>query len=156
MSVPEVSRRLSLKELTDAALKPGSSRRNYGNIRVTPSGGGYDATAKKIWVAALDIETPPGSDPSHPAFYLPNQELESGNIRAFAALEPCRNQGDSCKSGVDCCCGFCGSADAGSAAGTCDCQQHRCSNIDEKCKTAADCCTAGAACVGGFCQFTLQ
>jgi hypothetical protein len=130
-----------------------TSKRNYGNIRVNQSGA-YDATSKKIWVAALDIEAAPGTDPSHPAFYLPNQELESGNIRAFAALEPCRNQGDSCQSGVDCCCGFCASPDAG--AGVCECEQHRCSNIDEKCKTAADCCTSGAACVGGFCQFTLQ
>ena len=66
-----------------------------------------DASAKKIWVAAIDIEGAPGSDPSHPAFYLPNQELESGNIRAFAALEPCRDEGASCDSGVDCCCGYC-------------------------------------------------
>jgi hypothetical protein len=132
-----------------------TSKRNYGNIRVNPSDGG-DPTAKKIWVAALDIEAAPGTDPSHPAFYLPNQELESGNIRAFAALEPCRNQGDSCTSGVDCCCGFCASPNAGTGARICDCEQHRCSNIDEKCVTAADCCTVGVACVGGFCQVVVQ
>jgi hypothetical protein len=101
----------------------------------------------------LDIEAAPGSDPSHPAFYLPNQELESGNIRAFAALEPCHLEGDSCNTGVECCCGFCAKT---SGAGTCDCNPNRCSNIDEKCNTAADCCDQGVACVGGFCQFIVE
>ena len=131
-----------------------TSKRNYGNIRVASAFD--DASAKKIWVAALDIEGAPGSDPSHPAFYLPNQELESGNIRAFAALEPCRAEGASCHSGVDCCCGYCIKPDQAAAEGACGCEPQRCSAIDEKCNTAADCCTPGAACVGGFCQLVVE
>jgi hypothetical protein len=129
-----------------------TSTRNYGNIHVNTGGFG-SVPDKKIWVAALDIGAAPGTDPSHPAFYLPNQELESGNIRAFAALEPCHLDAESCSTGVDCCCGLCASK---SGVGTCDCNTKRCSQIDEKCNTVADCCDPGAACVGGFCQFILQ
>ena len=127
-----------------------SSRRSYGNTLVV------DPTLtspeqKKIWVAAVDIGAPPGTDASHPAFYLPNQELESGNIRAFAALEPCRAEGSACTSGVDCCCGYC-LAEPNATEGLCGCEPDRCSKLDERCDTAADCCDAGAACIGGFCE----
>ena len=81
-----------------------TSRRNYGNLFIADE---MTAEAKKIWVTAIDINPAPGTDPSHPAFYLPAQELESGNIRAFAALEPCRENGTECETGIDCCCGFC-------------------------------------------------
>jgi hypothetical protein len=43
--------------------------------------------AKNIWVAAIDPNAPAGSDPSHPAFYLPGQE-ESGNYRPVFAPGP--------------------------------------------------------------------
>ena len=130
-----------------------SSRRNYGNTLVLdPAFNSPDH--KKIWVAAIDIGAQPGSDASHPAFYLPNQELESGNIRAFAALEPCRAEGSACSSGVDCCCGFCLSEN-GASEGTCGCEPDRCSKIDERCDTAADCCDASAACIGGFCELVV-
>jgi len=122
-----------------------TSRRSYGNLMVVDQALN-SPEAKKIWVAAIDIDAVPGTDPSHPAFYLPNQELESGNIRAFAALEPCRENGSMCGSGIDCCCGFC-------IEGQCGCKpEDRCANLDEKCETAADCCEATAACIGGFCQ----
>jgi len=133
-----------------------SSRRSYGNtLVVDPALNAPDH--KKIWVAALDITAPPGSDPSHPPFYLPNQELESGNIRAFAALEPCRAEGSACTSGVDCCCGFClteTNAPAGSQ-GQCGCEPQRCSKLDERCATPADCCDPLAACIGGFCEIPV-
>jgi len=110
-----------------------SSRRNYGNLYVADPPE-INAEAKKIWVSAIDINAAPGTDPSHPAFFLPGQELESGNIRAFAALEPCRDNGAMCETGIDCCCGFC-------IEGQCACKpEDHCSEIDERCETAADCC----------------
>jgi len=131
-----------------------SSKRSYGNVIVVdPVLQGPDA--KKIWVAAIDVDAAPGVDSSHPAFFLPSQELESGNIRAFAALEPCRSEGAACTSGVDCCCGYC-LAEPGATQGACGCAPNRCSNFDEKCKTAADCCDSVAACIGGFCQTALE
>jgi hypothetical protein len=131
-----------------------SSRRSYGNTLV------LDPTStspeqKKIWVAAIDIGAPPGTDASHPAFYLPNQELESGNIRAFAALEPCRAEGSACTSGVDCCCGYCLTDTDASMSGQCGCEPPRCSKLDERCDTAADCCDPAAACIGGFCEIPV-
>jgi hypothetical protein len=130
-----------------------TSRRSYGNtLIVDPALNAPDH--KKIWVAAIDIGAPPGTDASHPAFYLPNQELESGNIRAFAALEPCRAEGSACTSGVDCCCGFC-LAEGNETQGQCGCEPDRCSKLDERCDTAADCCDPRAACIGGFCEIPV-
>ncbi len=122
-----------------------TSRRNYGNTIVANV---EDVATKKIWVAAIDIDAPPNADPSHPAFYLPGQEIQSGNIRAFAALEPCRGDGQGCSSGVDCCCGGC-------EGGVCGCPMG-CSKIDEKCTTAADCCEPSAQCIGGFCALVVK
>jgi hypothetical protein len=131
-----------------------TSKRSYGNLLINdPALQG--AEAKKIWVAAIDVDASAGVDSSHPAFYLPSQELESGNIRAFAALEPCRQEAAVCTSGVDCCCGFC-VAEPGATQGVCSCTPNRCAKLDEKCKTAADCCDTGVACIGGFCEAGLQ
>jgi hypothetical protein len=124
-----------------------TSKRNYGNLFVADPPE-LRAEAKKIWVSAIDIDATPGSDPSHPAFFLPGQELESGNIRACAALEPCRANGEACDSGIECCCGAC-------REGTCGCPEG-CSNIDDKCETAADCCSETASCIGGFCGFVVD
>ncbi|MET0385564.1 MAG: hypothetical protein ABW321_06380 [Polyangiales bacterium] len=131
-----------------------SSKRSYGNLLVVdPALQGPEA--KKIWVAAIDVDAAPGVDSSHPAFFLPNQELDSGNIRAFAALEPCRQEGAACTSGVDCCCGYC-LAEAGATQGSCGCEPNRCANYDEKCTSAADCCDPDALCIGGFCESALE
>jgi hypothetical protein len=122
-----------------------TSRRNYGNKFKTNL---WDPSAKKIWVAAIDINAPAGTDPSHPAFYLPGQEDQSGNIRPFVALNPCKADGNSCETGVDCCGGSCDPAKnmCGKPVG--------CALIDNRCTTTADCCAAGGPvlqCVGGVC-----
>jgi len=44
-------------------------------------------------VAAIDINPTPGTDPSHPAFYLPGQELNAGNLRGFWVVDPCKQNG---------------------------------------------------------------
>jgi hypothetical protein len=126
-----------------------TSRRNYGNLNVDPDNG---PASKQLWVAAIDFtsaETQSNSDRSHPAFFLPGQELKSGNIRAFSALDPCKSDGQSCSSGVDCCNGACNSGSCGSVKG--------CSKTDEKCSTNVDCCTGQAlTCLGGFCAASAQ
>jgi hypothetical protein len=119
-----------------------TSRRTYGNISTV---GLEDPLSKKIWVTAIDIGAPPGSDPSHPAFFLPGQELGSGNVRAFAALEPCKDEGSDCASGTDCCSGFCTDHLCG--------PPRECSGIDERCVTRDDCCNPNPEiqCIAGFC-----
>jgi hypothetical protein len=121
-----------------------TSRRSYGNVMVQPE---LDSTTKKIWVAALDIDGS-ATDPSHPAFYLPGQELASGNIRAFATLSPCHADGASCTTGIDCCNGFC-------VDGKCGPPVTGCSSFEDRCTTAADCCN-GLMCIGGFCASVVK
>jgi len=123
-----------------------TSRRNYGNTLVDPKDG---PPSKKLWVSAISIGGPPGTDASHPAFYLPGQELASGNIRAFATLEPCKQNGNSCTSGIDCCGGACNSGSCGTPNG--------CSSAENKCKTTADCCGGqGLQCINGYCSSVAQ
>jgi hypothetical protein len=123
-----------------------------------PANSQLDATKKRIWAAAIDINPLAAGgvlmDPSHPGFYLPGQS-DSGNVRAFAALNPCRPTGGECQSGLDCCSGFC-NITQGAAAGTCvDEPPAVCSRENERCSTDADCCPAESGprleCLGGYC-----
>jgi hypothetical protein len=118
--------------------------RHYGN----------QGMQRQLWGAAIDI-APDGTysaDPSHPAFYLPGQEFGTGNHRAFAALDPCKKDGDSCTTGIDCCGGFC-------TDGVCGVPEvPRCSETDEACTSDADCCPPAPgepanSCIAGFCAF---
>ncbi len=91
-----------------------TSRRAYGNyLGPDGSAGGLSkwgtcdpetpSPRKKLWVAAIDTNWQGEIDPSHPAFYLPGQELATGNMRAFAALEPCRDEDVECEFAFECC-----------------------------------------------------
>jgi hypothetical protein len=108
-----------------------------------------DEANGKLWVAAIDINAPAGTDPSHPAFYLDGQELTADNLRGYWVLPACTQNGTSCMSGDQCCSGFCRSADGGPAV--CVTQPKGCSNEFEKCTTSSDCCTAGDSCINGRC-----
>jgi hypothetical protein len=121
---------------------------------------------KRLWVSAIkprideDGEFSGGdlTDPSLPAFYLEGQS-ETGNVRAFAALNPCKEEGNECTSGLDCCTGYCDIKD-GAASGVCV-EEKTCSMLNERCDTNEDCCTKeeGASsdllCLGGFCGFVV-
>jgi hypothetical protein len=123
-----------------------TSRRNYGNTQVDTTDPPAD---KKLWVAAINIGAQAGTDASHPAFYLPGQEAASGNIRAFATLSPCKSNGSSCTSGVDCCGGACNGGTCGMPMG--------CSGDGNKCTTTADCCSGqGLQCINGYCSMVAQ
>jgi WD40-like Beta Propeller Repeat len=119
--------------------------RHYGN----------QGLRRQLWGAAIAVpavtELSTGnyeSDPSFPAFYLPGQELPVANHRAFTALDPCRADGASCETGVDCCTGFC-------TDGKCGKVDKRCSKTGEACKTKSDCCNPAEQCLGGFCDIML-
>ena len=120
------------------------SVRHYGNMGIH----------RQLWGAAVAIQNDAGEfnsqdglyakDPSAPAFYLPGQELETANHRAFTALDPCRADGASCESGVDCCSGFCTDGVCGPPTG--------CSETYEACKVDTDCCNNPTdVCIAGFC-----
>jgi hypothetical protein len=132
-----------------------TSRRIYGNLlKDKPFGAppGLAGTAqKKLWVAAIDIVTG-AVDPSHPAFYLPGQELGAGNSRGFWAVDPCKANGNSCESGDECCNGFCRK---GGDGGALECQDKpagtMCVQEFEKCAVDADCCNPAQKCIAGKC-----
>jgi hypothetical protein len=142
-----------------------TSRRTYGNT-ISPTSGdpaGNDpfgseanpSARKKIWIAAIDIDHAGKADPSHPAFYLPGQELRTANMRAFAALAPCKSDNMGCETGADCCGGFCRetsrSADGTPVLSCVPPPVNTCSNHLELCATADDCCNAADQCINGRC-----
>ena len=142
-----------------------TSRRTYGNT-ISPTSGdppgndpfGSEANPsprKKIWIAAIDIDHAGKADPSHPAFYLPGQELHTANMRAFAALAPCKADTMSCETGADCCGGFCRetsrAADGTPMLSCVPPPLNTCSNHLEPCMTAEDCCNPADQCISGRC-----
>jgi hypothetical protein len=109
-------------------------------------------TDKKLWVAAINLNATPGTDPSHPAFYLPAQELRAGNSRGYWSLQACQGDGQGCVTGTQCCGGYC-SAEGYDAGLTCTSRVPPCSSEYEKCATTADCCGAGSgvSCINSVC-----
>jgi hypothetical protein len=139
-----------------------TSRRLYGNVAtIAPNLSDpreyhwldpTQYTTKKLWVAAIDLNAPAGTDPSHPAFYLPAQEIIAGNARGFWTVDPCHPDGTGCETGDECCGGYCRPGGDGGAL-ICTNQQPSCSQEFEKCNVTADCCgaAAGVQCINGIC-----
>jgi hypothetical protein len=123
-----------------------TSHRSYGNMLATRD---HDDEYGKLWVAAIDLSPTAGQDPSHPAFYLDGQELAADNLRGFWVLSPCRQNGTDCRTGDECCDGYCRPADGGGTV--CTTAPGGCSNEFEKCSTAADCCDKNDQCINGRC-----
>jgi hypothetical protein len=126
------------------------SPRDYGNRMASTSNPTYE-NRKQLWVAAVDVNPQPGTDPSHPAFWLPGQDLTTINMSGYWALAACLQTGQSCDQGYECCTGFCHADDGG--APTCVLPPTGCSQIGDKCTTDGDCCnTPAVTCIGGFCS----
>ena len=123
------------------------SERMYGN---TLEDQNVNTRRKQLWVAAIDLNPQPGEDPSHPAFWLPGQELTNQNMRGAWALSPCKASGGACDAGFDCCDGYCYGQ-----PGVChDTPLDNCSHVADKCDADADCCDGeNTVCIGGFCSF---
>jgi hypothetical protein len=112
-----------------------TSRRTYGN-RLT----GGSGSVKQLWVAAVDADPTDGVDPSHPAFLIPGQDLGTLNMRGFWALDPCKQVGDSCEQGSECCNSNC-------EEGICtEPDPDGCSQNGSACMEDADCCDPTATC----------
>jgi hypothetical protein len=118
------------------------TRRDYGNQLV-------GADRQQLWITAID-DPPTAADPSHPPFYIRGQETCGKSENAYYALDPCKQTGQSCMSGVDCCTGQCiknmnGQYTCGNPMG--------CSADGNSCKVDTDCCNAPRVhCTDGFCQ----
>lgn len=141
-----------------------TSRRLYGNVATIDPWASdpreHDLTErptpKKLWVAAIDLDIDAevtasvAEDPSHPAFYLPGQELLAGNARGFWVVDPCKDDGQSCESGVECCSGYCQADDDGQL--TCGRKTDECVDEFDRCETKADCCDPNAVCLNNVCS----
>ncbi len=135
-----------------------TSRRLYGNVATIDPWQSDprhykwqdNVTTKKLWVAAVDLGATAGSDPSHPAFYLPAQELNAGNSRGFWSVDVCKADGQACMTGDQCCGGYCQQVDGGMV---CTSLKPHCAALYDKCATDADCCGAaqGIRCVNNVC-----
>lgn len=119
------------------------SQRPYGNT--------FNGANRQLWIAAVDSNPKPGQDPSHPAFYVTGQEMDSTNERPQFTVNPCKPLGDTCENGYDCCDGYC--RDDGSGKLVCQQKGNECAKNGEKCTVDGDCCD-GTQCIGGFCAPT--
>ena len=100
--------------------------------------------------AAVDMNPVPGKDPSHPAFWLPGQDLSTVNMSGYWALEPCHQEGMGCDEGYECCTGFCQPDGMGNFQ--CVPPPGGCSKQGDACGTDGDCCNSPSyECIGGFC-----
>lgn len=124
------------------------SERTYGN-RLTDTN--PNTRSKQLWVSAISTTPQAGVDPSHPGFWLPGQELNNQNMRGAWALDPCKQLGEGCEAGFECCEGFC-VYDPDQMDYFCG-EQEGCSPDGSACETAEDCCEfdEGTQCINGFC-----
>lgn len=123
------------------------SERTYGNTLTDTNPG---SRRKQLWVTAIDSNIEPGKDPSHPGFWLPGQELNNSNMRGEWALAPCKQAGEGCQAGFDCCGGFCYAPEEGQMP-TCNDKPDTCSHLGDSCEVDAACCEGEGKCIGGFC-----
>jgi hypothetical protein len=144
-----------------------TSRRMYGDIATRPpfesdprtndltNASTTGPTTKKLWVFAFDMPPKPGTDPSHPAFYLPAQELYAGNSRGFWVPDVCKEIGKGCTSGDECCGGYCRSVNEfGKPVCTDKLPPKECAEEYETCGSSSDCCGGGKDlfCIGDRCS----
>jgi len=124
------------------------SERKYGNTLTDTN---PNTRRKQLWVTAIDSNIEPGKDPSHPAFWLPGQELNNSNMRGEWALAPCKELGEGCNAGFDCCGGFCYAPEEGQMP-TCNDTPDTCSHLGDSCELDSACCEGEGKCIGGFCS----
>jgi hypothetical protein len=95
-----------------------TSTRPYGNL-LNVAGTLAEDYSTQVWISAIDDTVSAGADRSHPAFWLPNQNIQLptttrkySNERAFWALDACKPAASSsqttssanlCQEPADCC-----------------------------------------------------
>jgi len=121
------------------------SRRDYGNAEVGTRGRSF----QQIWVTAIRKDAAPGTDPSSVPYWVPGQRTTTRNISAYWAPRPCREDGESCSVGSECCGGDCRPGDDGALV-CAPPPPDRCRESGETCSSDADCCE-GLSCLGRVC-----
>ncbi|MEM7603709.1 MAG: hypothetical protein AAF411_00010 [Myxococcota bacterium] len=121
------------------------SRRDYGNDIVGTQGDGL----QQIWVTAIRTDAAAGEDPSSVPFWLPGQRTTTRNISAYWAPRPCRDDGEACGVGSECCGGDC-RPDGDGVLVCSPPPPEQCRRSGETCSSADDCCE-GLSCEGRVC-----
>lgn len=137
-----------------------TSPRSYGN-QLNQVGTDFTCGATMLWLAALDDTTANGTDRSHPAFFLPGQNVlpittqeHYVNERGYLVPTPCKTGGLSCSTSDECCGGTQCRVDSISATGIPNkvCKDPAsCSAVGGACLTSADCCGA-SPCTAQKCE----
>jgi hypothetical protein len=123
------------------------SRRPYGNSEQGTRG----TTRLQLWVAAIDLDAPAGSDPSVVPYWLPGQDTATGNFGAFWAAAACRTNGATCAVSAECCSGRCLMDPMMSGRFTCQPPPPTdCRRVGQTCGGNGDCCM-GLTCFGNVC-----
>ncbi|MBM4357719.1 MAG: PD40 domain-containing protein [Deltaproteobacteria bacterium] len=124
------------------------SKRDYGHKLVS-------ADRQQLWMVAIDDPPTPGTDPSHPPFYLRGQIPTELSENAYYALDPCKKDGESCEHGVECCNKSC-IYDDGQKQYICKpAEGGECIPTGSgPCKSDTDCCdfSSDVLCLNGFCE----
>ncbi|MBI4699972.1 MAG: hypothetical protein HY744_02205 [Deltaproteobacteria bacterium] len=122
------------------------SRRSYGNQLVNKN-------RQQLWITAID-DPPVAGDSSHPPFYVRGQ-LDCGkNENAYYALDPCKELGAPCTTGIECCNGQC-VYDKNLDQYVCGepPKPGECVLTGNACTEDAECCDySEVLCIQGFCQ----
>lgn len=121
------------------------STRDYGNAQAGTRGTGR----RQLWVSAVSARPTPGVDPSHPPYWLPQQDVRSENMAAQWAPEPCLADGRTCSTSGECCSGFCRDRGAGPICVPPD--EVVCSEEGEACRSDSDCCEGAGSCLANRC-----
>lgn len=125
------------------------SRRDYGNAAAGTQG----ANRQQLWVSAIRKDAAPGEDPSSVPYWLAGQRTQSMNISGFWAPRPCREDGESCSVGSECCGGSC-ARDPDGALVCSPPPPELCRELNETCSSTADCCVEDPelVCSNNVCQ----
>jgi hypothetical protein len=127
------------------------SRREYGNGEVGTRGKGG---LQQIWVAAIKMNPAPGEDASEVAYRVPGQNVTTRNISAYWAPRACRQDGESCSVGSECCGGQC-LPDAGGNLVCAPPPPEECRMDGQTCSQDSDCCD-GNVCIGNVCTLPIE
>lgn len=121
------------------------SSRDYGNAQVGTRG----TNRRQLWVSAVSNTPGAGADPSHPPYWIPQQDVSEQNMAAFWSEEACRADGRTCAASSECCSGFCRDTGDGPVCVPPDVPE--CSMTGEACRTDADCCDPMDRCAANVC-----
>lgn len=131
------------------------SRREYGNAQAGTRGArsrGRGGGRLQIWITAVDLNSAPGTDPSHAAYWLPGQDLATGNFAAYWSPVACRANMMECRLDADCCSGRCRPDPMMPMRNTCQPPPAaECRREGQTCGASGDCCM-GLQCFANICS----